>query len=154
MNRASKYSQQWDIDQNELMNQGISIFYKSAQSYNPELSSFNTWLYMNLQWGLSLYCMNNTFDFAQWVDSECFTNSFKQRQTRQIAFRDMMINLSPDSRIVVDIVLDQDHLPINMKKGNRLTQGILRRYLLKVKQWKHKRIDIVFNEIKEALRGL
>lgn len=154
ISKAKEYAHTFNMPLDDLINQGVIIYYKSIKTYNPELSTYNTWLYINLKWILYAYCTTNRIDLAEFIDDEYLVGAFMGRGTKRASFSNMMIDLTPDSRQVVNIVLTQDRLPINMKKGNRLTQKTLKRYLSKVKRWKIRKIDCCFSEIKLALRDL
>lgn len=154
--KASEYSRIFDLEPTEIMNQGVIIFYKSIKTHNPKLSNFNTWLYLNLQWGLYAYCKKNKTnpDFVEYIDDEFFIKSFLCHNKRQLSFSDMIINLSENSRQVVNIILNQDNQPINMKKKERLNQKTLKKYLNKVKKWNLGKVNASFLEIRVALRNI
>jgi hypothetical protein len=154
ISKAKEYSCMFNMNQEDLINQGVLIFQKTIRSYDPKLCNYNTWLYLNLDWRLHRYCVKNRFDLAEFLEDQYYARAFLNISKKQIAFSNMMMDLSFDSHQIVDIVINQDNLPTHISKKSRLSQKTLRKYLLKTKRWKNKRIDKCFNEIKKALRNL
>jgi len=151
--KVGSISKKFNIDFNDLYNQGYLIFHNCKIKYDPDLSSFSTWLFTNLDFLLTRYCLNYNKNNNFTVSIEDIYSKSCFFQDKKYKFINMKISLSTESQYIVNLLIKKPKELILFQGNRKMTQEILKEFL-RIKNWKHQEIDYCFKEIKLGLKTL
>ena len=153
---AHKYSRSTGIEFEELEAEGNKIFVEAYLAYTPERSKFSTFLYCWLQNGLTNYTdhqrsisQHEAGSFEDLMDS-AIGNPAKQKifsrkdsTEKEILFSEELEKLSPDARILSDMIFQGELIRRSEKTKKLLSIG-----------WNRNRIFRAQREIKTFLKAV
>lgn len=143
--KVHEYVKKTHLDFEEIKAQANLIFCESYNTHNKNKSSFSTFLFYSLDWGLKKYLNKiNTNDFV-FKNNDFFEKNivYNDYQFNSIIFNEKIYKLNDDCKEIVSIVMEKP----DKAKSNKHS---IKQYLRKL-GWKIPRINQAFNTIELEL---
>ncbi len=144
------YNHNWNrLQLTEIESECNHTFLQCYKNYNPDLSSFKTYLNNSLEYTL-MEVQQGLSELP--LPVELIRVEHHDNTDSKINFNEWKESLSSDARKVIRAIFKAPLAQISSKRTNKITQKALRNYLWK-KGWKHDDITFSFLEIKSALKN-
>ncbi len=127
----------------DLRAQANLLFCIAFKRYNCTKSSFSTYLYYQIYWGLHDYIQEELK--RRKIETDLPVIEYQQK------ISNLLFSLSEEAKEVVSVLFSLPDELLNLHPQKKVRQKTIKEYLRK-KGWKHNEISIVFNEIKGVLQ--
>ena len=150
------------VDQDELRSQANLLFVLACQRYDDKRGTqFFTYFYHTLRLGLLTFVQKEKKELPIEPDEMTrLSDAVKQWQDRHenlIWFHEWVESLSPDSQVVVKLILTPPRALMNLSRGRHTWEGLISKsllteYLKDNRKWTRGQVLSAFREIKTKLK--